>query len=272
MKLLKQFFNFYIDSSVHVSLAVCCLQAIIMIKYCSIINNSLLYFTFFSSLLAYNLIKYSKYIIDNYYNISYKLKIIAVISIFSLFLSLFFAFSLSLYEIILVLFAGMITLLYAIPIFLVTNNNLRAVKGLKIYLVALVWTIITVLSPLEYYRDFGLLFILITFIQIFIYVLIAIIPFEIRDIDIDDKRLSTIPQKIGVKNTKVLGILMILFLVLFELLKIELNTINNLSLDVFIVSFIMIFLIINSKKGQSKFYSSFWVEGVPILWVLLLLF
>ena len=156
--------------------------------------------------------------------------------------------------------------------FLISNYNLRATKGLKIYLVALVWTLITVLLPLQFYKDLGLLFILLIFIQIFIYVLIVIIPFEIRDIDIDDTRLSTIPQKIGIRNTKILGFIMILFFLLIEFLKIKLNAIDNLSLDIFIISFLMIFLIINSKKRQSKFYSSFWVEGIPVLWVLLLLF
>jgi len=272
MKLLKHFFNFYIDSSIHVSLSVCCLQAMIMIKYCSSINNNLLYFTFFSSLLAYNFIKYFKFVIDNYNNISYKIKVIIVISVFSFLSAFFFTFYLSLYEIVLVSFAGIITFLYAIPTFLISNYNLRATKGLKIYLVALVWTLITVLLPLQFYKDLGLLFILLIFIQIFIYVLIVIIPFEIRDIDIDDTRLSTIPQKIGIRNTKILGFIMILFFLLIEFLKIKLNVIDNLSLDIFIISFLMIFLIINSKKRQSKFYSSFWVEGIPILWVLLLLF
>ena len=125
---------------------------------------------------------------------------------------------------------------------------------------------------MQFYKDLGLLFILLIFIQIFIYVLTSIIPFEIRDIDIDDTRLSTIPQKIGIRNTKILGFIMILFFLLIEFLKIKLNVIDNLSLDIFIISFLMIFLIINSKKRQSKFYSSFWVEGIPVLWVLLLLF
>jgi hypothetical protein len=241
-----------------------------MIKYCSSINNNLLYFTFFSSLLAYNFIKYFKFVIDNYNNISYKIKVIIAISVFSFLSAFFFTFYLSLYEIVLVSFAGIITFLYAIP--LISNYNLRATKGLKIYLVALVWTLIAVLLPLQFYKDLGLLFILLIFIQIFIYVLIVIIPFEIRDIDIDDTRLSTIPQKIGIRNTKILGFIMILFFLLIEFLKIKLNAIDNLSLDIFIISFLMIFLIINSKKRQSKFYSSFWVEGIPVLWVLLLLF
>jgi len=127
-----------------------------------------------------------------------------------------------------------------------------------------------VLLPFEFY-ELGLLFLIINFLQIFIYVLIAIVPFEIRDINIDSRRLSTIPQKIGIKKTKILGGLLCFSFVLIELLKQKYFSWYCLSLDFVIISLLMIFLIVNSKNPQSKFYSSFWVEGVPILWIVILL-
>ena len=176
---------------------------------------------------------------------------------------------LSLYELIIVLLSGIITFLYAIPLFLSSNNNLRGIKGLKIYVVGLVWTLIIVLLPLEYFEYSSLYFILANFIQIYLYVLIAIIPFEIRDIDIDDKRLSTIPQKIGIKGTKIIGLAMILAFVLIELLKISLFNINSMSFDFILVVLLMTLLIFNANK-QKKYYSSFWAEGLPIIWAIIL--
>jgi len=268
---LKEFFSFYIDSSMHVSMSVCCLQTIMMIKYRSIINHDILYFTFFSTLFAYNFIKYFEYIYANYDSISIKLKFIAYASIFSLFFSLFFLFKLALNEVLLIALISIITLLYAVPFFLFSDTNLRSVRGLKIYVVALVWTMTIVLLPFEFYMELGLLFLIINFIQIFIYVLIAIVPFEIRDINIDNKRLSTIPQKIGIKNTKILGVLLCLLFLLIELLKQKYFSWYYLGFDFIVISLLMMFLIINSKNPQSKFYSSFWVEGVPILWIVILL-
>ena len=268
---LKEFFSFYIDSSMHVSMSVCCLQTIMMIKYRSIINHDILYFTFFSTLFAYNFIKYFEYIYGNYDSISVKLKFIAYTSIFSLFFSLFFLFKLALNEVLLIALISIITLLYAVPFFLFSDTNLRSVRGLKIYVVALVWTMTVVLLPFEFYTELSLLFLIINFIQIFIYVLIAIVPFEIRDINIDNKRLSTIPQKIGIKNTKILGVLLCLLFLLIELLKQKYFSWYYLGFDFIVISLLMMFLIINSKNPQSKFYSSFWVEGVPILWIVILL-
>tara|TARA_Y100001968_G_C19255705_1_gene666677 strand:+ start:139 stop:957 length:819 start_codon:yes stop_codon:yes gene_type:complete len=272
MKLLREIFDFYIDSSIHVSIAVLSLQAVIMIKYCSIINNELLLFTFFSTLFAYNFIKYAQYLIDYNNRISNKLKAIIFISIISLLLSLFLSVKLSLYELIITLLTGIITFLYAIPFFVSSNSNLRGIKGLKIYVVGLVWTLIIVLLPLEYFEYSSLYFILANFIQIYLYVLIAIIPFEIRDIEIDDKRLSTIPQKIGVKRTKIIGLTMILAFVLIELLKISLFNINSMSFDFILVVLLMVFMIFNANEKQKKYYSSFWVEGLPIIWVIILFF
>ena len=268
---LKEFFSFYIDSSMHVSMSVCCLQTIMMIKYRSIINHDILYFTFFSTLFAYNFIKYFEYIYENYNSISIKLKFITYTSIFSLCFSLFFLFKLALNEVLLIALISIITLLYAVPFFLFSDTNLRSVRSLKIYVVALVWTMTVVLLPFEFYTELGLLFLIINFIQIFIYVLIAIVPFEIRDINIDNRRLSTIPQKIGIKNTKILGVLLCLPFVLIELLKQKYFSWYYLNFDFILISLLMIFLIVNSKNPQSKFYSSFWVEGVPILWVVVLL-
>ncbi len=59
--------------------------------------------------------------------------------------------------------------------------------------------------------------------------------------------------------------------VLIELLKQNYFSWYYLSFDFIVISLLMMFLIVNSKNHQSKFYSSFWVEGVPILWIVILL-
>ena len=40
------------------------------------------------------------------------------------------------------------------------------------------------------------------------------LPFEIRDMQYDSLKLSTIPQRIGVMKTKIIGVFMLLFFLL----------------------------------------------------------
>ena len=49
--------------------------------------------------------------------------------------------------------------------------------------------------------------------------------------------------------------------------KIEFDNVVPLSMVVIMT----LFLLMNAKKSQSKYYSSFWVESVPILWLLLVM-
>jgi hypothetical protein len=96
------------------------------------------------------------------------------------------------------------------------------------------------------------------------------IPFEIRDLRYDSLKLATIPQKIGVKKTKIIGIFLLLVFLFLEFFKNEIK-ITSILITALITIITGIYLI-GSKKEQGKYYSSFWVEGLPILWLLMLLF
>ena len=65
---------------------------------------------------------------------------------------------------------------------------------------------------------------------------------------------------------------MILAFALIELLKISLFNINSMSFDFILVVLLMVFMIFNANEKQKKYYSSFWVEGLPIIWVIILFF
>ena len=53
------------------------------------------------------------------------------------------------------------------------------------------------------------------------YVVIAILPFEIRDMKYDSIKLATIPQRIGIEKTKIIGALLIVIIFLLEFFKDE---------------------------------------------------
>lgn len=274
MKVLKQLFNFYINSNIHVALAVYSLALITLSEFNIPYNETILYFIFYASITGYNFVKYFGVAKFHHRSLTNWLKAIQIFSFFCFLLMCYYAFKLSAKTLIYILCFGVVTFLYAIPffprrLFLDKEHNLRSIGGLKIYLIALVWSGVTVFLPLinsNYSIDSD---VIITGIQRFIFVIVLILPFEIRDVRYDSLKLSTVPQKIGVRQTKIMGGLLLIVFFFLELFKdkIEINQIFVL----FSVSIITLLLLIFSKIEQGKYYSSFWVEGLPILWLILLL-
>jgi predicted cation transporter len=109
----------------------------------------------------------------------------------------------------------------------------------------------------------------ITAIQRFVFVLVLMLPFEIRDLQYDSVKLATIPQQIGVKKTKLIGVLLLMVFFFLDYLKDDIQLMNLLVL--LVVTAITLLSVVLAKKEQSKYYSAFFVEGIPVLWLLLVL-
>lgn len=170
---------------------------------------------------------------------------------------------------------GIITFLYAIPFLprkkmLEKSNNLRNISGLKVFLIALVWTGVTVYLPLlnnNYALNSD---VIIISVQRFLLVIMLMLPFEIRDLKFDSLKLATIPQKLGVKGTKIMGIIMGVVFFVLEFFKSK--VFGNQLVVLLVFTFITVLFVIFSKEKQSKYYCAFWVESLPIIWLLLVLF
>ena len=102
------------------------------------------------------------------------------------------------------------------------------------------------------------------------FVMVLMFPFEIRDMRFDDLKLSTIPQQIGIKKTKMIGFLLLFGFFFLEYFKDEINTKGIIIL--IILTLITLLFLVFSEEKRTKYYSSFWVEGLPIIWLLLMLF
>lgn len=273
MKGLKQFFDFYINSSIHVALAVVSLSWLTLLEF-DFYDNDILYFIFFSSITGYNFVKYFGLAKFHHRSLANWLKFIQVFSLLCFVLMCYYAFKIQTKTLFYIVGLGIITFLYAIPFlpkrFLVDDKqNLRDIGGIKIYIIALVWTGVTVISPLVN-NNIGVSdTLIITAIQRFVFVFVLTLPFEIRDLQYDSIRLSTIPQKIGEKQTKIIGLILLLVFFTLEFFKEE-NNFKRLII-VFVITIITFYSLINAKKNQGKYYSGFWVEGIPIFWLLLVL-
>ena len=272
MKLLKHLFNFYINSSIHVALAVFSLSWITLIEYQIPFDDNVLFFVFFATITGYNFVKYFGIAKFHHRRLASWLKAIQIFSLLSFLLLCLFAFKLEPTTLFYIAGFGIVTFLYAIPFlpkrfFLDKQQNLRSIGGLKIYLIALVWSGVTVFLPIIN-NEFDInTDIILTGIQRCVFIIVLMLPFEIRDLQYDSLKLSTIPQKIGVKSTKIIGILLLVFFLFLEFFKVNIYSTDVLPL-VFITIITTLFLLF-SKTKQGNYYSSFWVEGLPILWLIL---
>src|SRR5690606_36302212 len=169
---------------------------------------------------------------------------------------------------------GVVTFLYAITflynkILYVKHKNLRNVSGLKVYIIALVWAGVTLVLPILNNHVPLDTNVVVTGFQRFVFVTVLMFPFKIRDLNYDSLKLATIPQQIGIKTTKMVGVLLHMLFFLLEFLKPQLNVEHTVSL--LITMFVTLMFLIFANRNQGRYYSSFCVEGIPIYWLLLML-
>ena len=274
MKIAKQLLDFYINSSIHVALSVYALSWITLLIFNLPYDENILYFNFYATITGYNFVKYFGIAKWHHRSLARWLKVIQVFSFFSFLLMGFYALKLEANVLFILAGLGIITFLYAIPIlpkriYLDEQQNLRQISGLKVYIIAAVWAFTTVVLPALNNHQELTSKVWITVLQNFVFVLALMIPFEIRDLKFDSIKLATIPQQIGVKKTKILGVLLLLIFLGLNVFKEEIITIY-LYKEI-IMTFILMLFILFSTKYRNTYYTSFWVEALPIFWLILML-
>ncbi|UPT69592.1 MAG: hypothetical protein M0D53_10460 [Flavobacterium sp. JAD_PAG50586_2] len=161
-----------------------------------------------------------------------------------------------------------LTMLYTLPFF-PNRKNARNWAGVKIYIVSFCWVGITLFLPVI---NEGMpidIEICVIAVQRFILIFVLILIFEIVDLKVDDPNLKTVPQQIGVEKTKIIGSILLLVFILLCFFQIDFSF-PSLFVRVGVAFTIFLFLLLAHEK-KSKYYTSFWVEGIPILWWVLLL-
>jgi 4-hydroxybenzoate polyprenyltransferase len=180
----------------------------------------------------------------------------------------------------LLIFLGIISFFYGIPIFSFGEQKfgLRNIPGLKPFLITMVWTMSTVLLPVLEAQDLHLTAIsmhdtTILIAKRFLFVGALTIPFDIRDL-FEDRRLSlkTIPVILGEKGAYLFcQVMLIGYVILLFLFRS-----NGFSLDFWALTLTAVlagWLIFKSKWEKNEYYYFFYLDGVLILqYVVLLLF
>jgi hypothetical protein len=264
MLIIKKSFDFYIKSSFHLGICVICLYLVNVLKHDIEVDYLIITFLFSSTIIVYNFIKYG-YNLQNYSTAKNSvLKMIQFLSFFCGFALIYTLFFLKFYTLLFGTFLFFICILYVFPM---GNSklNFRNLSKVKLFLVAFCWSASTVFLPLIENGLNNYYFTLIFSFQIFFLVIIYTIPFEIRDLHKDSIELQTIPQIFGIKKSKNICYYLI---ILFSLLSFINSGFGANFLSDVILSIILFFIVYITKKNQSKYFSSFWVESVPIYWLL----
>lgn len=263
MPILKAIFRFYIESSIHVSLAICALAGVSVKLYGLQLQWPVFFFLFTASITGYNFVKYAGVAKLHHRSLTNQLKTIQIFSLICFALLIYAAYLQSLRFIITTGILGLCTLCYAVP-FLPSHKNLRSLKTLKIFVIGFVWAGTTLWLPLTDQRNLFAFDIFLNTISYFIFVLALILPFEIRDLQFDDPELGTLPQRFGVTRTKQIGYGLLLLFILLTLVNPSLSLTGQL-ISCGIAVLVGVFTFFTHKK-QSIYYTAFWVEAVPIYW------
>lgn len=263
MKWVVRLFNFYINSSVHVSLAV---VALVFVTYRTLdipCQRDFIFFVFFASITGYNFIKYSSLAKLHHKSLTESLRAIQLFSLVCFLCMVFYAIRLPDEVLFTCAIFGVLTLLYALPIFS-RKRNLRSFYGAKMYTIAFVWAGVTVLLPVLNSGEDLTMDVWISFVQRFLFVIVITLPFDIRDLNYDRHEIHTIPKSLGIKYTKILGVGLLILSIMMEFLKGQFEFRNLIALSV--IAIVSAVFLIRSSDTQSKYYASFFVEGLPIIW------
>lgn len=262
MAILKRIFDLYLQGSMHVALSAYSLIRVTEIVLDLAPNIYLSGFGFFGTIVGYNFIKYDGLARSGKPQRSLRLNLFIVISVIAFLGTAYCFFKLNISTQAVSVIVLLVTVLYTLPFF-PNRKNARSWAGLKIYMVAICWVGVTVVLPVvnaeaPMNTDFYLVS-----IKRFILIVVLLFVFEIIDLTWDDPHLKTVPQQIGVTSTKILGILLLLTFLILEVCQ---RRQKYFDVSLIVIAVTAIFLLFANERC-SKYYTSFWVESIPILWL-----
>lgn len=268
IRFLKKILDFYINGSIHVALAVYALVQMTFHFFRLPYDLPMAFFAFFGTIVGYNFVKYEALMRTHKMQHTRERKTIVVLSVFSFVATVYYFFQLQRNsQLLTLLFLGLI-ILYALPLSQ-KIQNVRNWAGIKIYIVAFCWAGVTLLLPiinaeLDFSTDVWL-----KFIQRFLLVIILMLIFEIIDLKKDEVSLQTVPQQLGVPKTKQLNLFLLVLFYGLELLQSDFK-ITQLWINALLL-LVLVFFTLFASPRRSEYYTSFWVESVPIFWWVLTL-
>lgn len=263
MKVFHQFFRLYIYGSMHVALSVVALAAMTLHMFGLPADWPMFGFAFGGTMFSYNFMKYEAFYRRRWPEAKFTQVVVVLSTIVLAFAGICFLYLKTVTQLTALAFL-LFTALYTVPFF-PNTKNLRNWSGIKIYIVALCWAGVTTLLPLINAEVVLNTDVYLKFTQRFLLIIILILIFEIIDLKEDDPFLKTIPQQIGVRNTKILNLVLLIPFYFLEFLKSAVND-KQLLVNIVLISVVALFTVF-AHPQRHKYYTLFWVESIPIFWL-----
>lgn len=170
---------------------------------------------------------------------------------------------------------GLIALMYPLPLFYWNNKwwKLRDIPGIKIFLIALVWSLVTVGLLV---REHGLLLttdVWLLFFHRLFFIFAITIPFDIRDLKYDSLKLKTIPLVLGEEKARYLALGALGLYELIVVVQFFLGGMMSVGalIALLCTSGATAFLLLRSTSEKGEYHFAFWVEGASVLMCLFLM-
>ncbi|RXR21971.1 hypothetical protein [Flavobacterium stagni] len=252
--IFRSLFELYVEASIHVGCAVVALYGVAQTLLRRKLQTEMVLLIFTGTVVAYSVLKYGALLLGNRIK-SGKLYLIMGMAFVSA-----LAFGFAFWELPKRLMVLWLLGMMAVGIY----PLVRRFGIIKLFWVSAVVTYTTVILP-NYDECIHENTLKIALLQ-WVFISVLMIPFEIYDSVRDGIQLGTLPQKVGIPRAKQLGYLGILLFILFQFYWVPSDFyIGNCG-----IALITLVAIYCTQTNQSRWYTSFWVEALPILWMVFL--
>lgn len=280
-RIAKRLFDIYLYGNFHIALGALALALVTRDLFGYALRTELLVFIFCGTLSLYTMQRLPASFLDknarkiftrHYWNTQNRV-MMAILTVINGAAGVWSYFQLLPRSQVIALIPAVISLAYAFPLLPTRKGwrRLRDVRGIKIYLISIVWGFVCVILPAAAAREQPFLWYSIP-VQLWalanaLIILALTIPFDVRDLYYDGDKLATLPALLGVRRATELGafllvitmiILVIVHLVWFVGTLQQVVAVEAWSLASTVV-------IIRSRPGRSEYYFSFVVDGMLIL-------
>ncbi|MBL7818403.1 MAG: UbiA family prenyltransferase [Saprospiraceae bacterium] len=254
------------------------LQTLYFLGYPFSFGQSLPVFVAFATFFLYNIHKpitffLKNQLIDNQRFLKTKTFSIplSILTVLAGLVCLYLFFQLQLATQVSLLIAAFFSLAYVLPIF--NGKRLRDFPYVKIFTIAFVWSLVTVLLPfLDTQTTINRITLLILSEKSF-FVFALTLPFDIRDMDWDTKTdVKTIPLSIGVKKTKILALFCLFICAIHVILLFQLKTYSLKDTGWLITSYAISGMAVGlTQKEKNDYFFYGLIDGMLLLQTVFLL-
>lgn len=168
---------------------------------------------------------------------------------------------------------GVIALTYVVP-FLSGGRRLRDLGWIKIILIGWSWAWLTAFLPAYYFSDIPLHLSVIIGVERLLFIIAITIPFEIRDIKIDQSvGLITMPARFGLKRSIWWGRMMCVMIIILSMMLSFHFFDPDYGISMLMICLMTVWVLQKSKAVSDDYFFSGLTDGLMILavvfyWVL----